>query len=146
MPIELTAKEYGHYCSSECPDSMATANRYKGEKGKAWKAVKEWVRRTYQDCYTCNARDLISYNAQAGHYAPVGLVGSNNHLSWDSDFIRLQCGRCNGPGQGMAVEFRARLVQEHGEEKVAEFDRQVKARTINPVKDWKAIKEHFDSL
>ena len=123
---------------------MSVANRYKGEKGNAWKSVKEWVRRTYTDCYTCGAKDLITYNAQAGHYLPVGLVGSNNTLSWDEHQIRLQCGRCNGAGQGEQVKFRARLVKEYGEEFVKQLEqRQYK---VDKVKDWKAIKRHFDEL
>jgi len=125
---------------------MSVANRYKGDKGKAWKSVKEWTRRTYTNCYTCPAQHLVTYNAQAGHYRPVAIVGSNNKLAWDSRFIRLQCGRCNGVGQGEQVRFRTRLVKEHGEDVVAEYDRQVDGKFVNPVKDWKGIKRHFDEL
>jgi hypothetical protein len=120
--------------------------RYKGIKGKAWEAVKRWARRTYTDCYTCGARDIVSYNAQAGHYQPVALVGSNNYLAWDPDFIRLQCGHCNGAGQGQQVRFRAKLVKEHGEEMVAAFDAQVAAKMVNPIKDWQAVINRFNSL
>lgn len=120
--------------------------RYKGIKGKAWEAVKAWSRRTYKDCYTCVAKSIVSYNAQAGHYQPVALVGSNNKLAWDERFIRLQCGHCNGAGQGMQVEFRRGLVKEHGETVVAEFDRQVAGKFVNPLKDWKEVIERFNSL
>ena len=120
--------------------------RYKGIKGKVWNSVKAWCRRTYTDCYTCPAMELEGSNAHSGHYQPVGLVGSNNKLAWDYRFIRLQCGHCNGTGQGMQNVFRAKLVEEHGEEVVAEFDRQVKGKFVNPVKNWDAIKEEFDSL
>lgn len=120
--------------------------RYKKLKGKAWNAVKAWCRRTYKHCYTCPARNLESYNAQAGHYQPVGLVGSNNKLAWDSRFIRFQCGYCNGTGQGMQVIFRKNLVKEHGEKVVAEYDRQVKGKFVNPVKSWQEIITHFENL
>ena len=109
--------------------------RYKGIKGKAWDAVKAWSRRAYKDCYTCPARNLESYNAQAGHYQPVGLVGSNNNKAWDERFIRLQCGRCNGVGQGMQVIFREKLVQEHGEKVVAEYDNAVHSHKIDKVEN-----------
>jgi len=112
--------------------------RFKGIKDKCWDEVKRITREQYKHCYTCPARDLVSINAQSGHYQPVGLVGSNNKLSWDLDFIRLQCSRCNGVGQGMQVVFRRNLVKEHGEEKVAEFDRQVKGKFVNP--------ENFEEL
>ena len=120
--------------------------RYKGEKGKAWESVKMWVRRTYTDCYTCGAKDLVGMNAHGGHYQPVAIVGSNNNKSWDSRFIRLQCGRCNGAGQGMQVRFREGLVKEHGEAVVAKFDKEVKAKKIDKVENWEKIIEHFDSL
>ena len=118
--------------------------RYKGKKGKAWEEVKAWCRRTYKNCYTCPAKNLQSYNAQAGHAFPVSLVGSNNTLSWDNRQIRLQCGRCNGAGQGMQVEFRAGLVKEHGEEEVQKLE--ARRYKTDPVKSWDEIIERFKSL
>ena len=120
--------------------------RYKGIKGKAWEAVKAWTRRTYKDCYTCGAKNLVGKNAQAGHYQPVALVGSNNNKAWDSRFIRFQCGFCNGMGQGMQVIFRQNLVKEHGKEVVAKLDKEVMAKKIDKVENWNTIIEHFNSL
>lgn len=118
--------------------------RYTGEKGKAWEAVKAWVRRGKHDCYTCGHKNLQTFNLQAGHYLPVGHVGSNNKLSWDEHQIRAQCGRCNGPGQGMQTEFRMGLVKEYGEAFVKELD--ARRFKVDPVKDWKAVKDYFDTL
>ena len=111
--------------------------RYKGIKAKAWEAVKRRTREKETDCYTCYAPDIQGYNAQAGHYRPVALVGSNNKWSWDERFIHLQCGRCNGSGQGMAFEYRTHLVNDFGEEAVLEFD--LNWRKVNPVTDWQEI-------
>jgi hypothetical protein len=118
--------------------------RYTGIKGKAWEAVKRWCRAVSTDCFTCPARNLVSYNLQAGHYKPVALVGSNNKLSWDERFIRTQCGHCNGAGAGMAREFEERLRKEIGDAAVDEFE--ANYRRVNPVKNWPAIIEHFDTL
>lgn len=118
--------------------------RYTGEKGKVWESVKSWSRRTYRDCYTCPAKELSGQNAQAGHYRPVAVVGLNNTRAWDKRFIRLQCGRCNGAGQGEQAIFRANLVRELGEETVAEYDKAIAAKTVSPVKDWNNIKALFD--
>lgn len=85
-------------------------------------------------------------NAQAGHYRPVAIIGSNNQKAWDERFIRLQCGRCNGPGQGEQVIFRYNLVKELGEATVAKYDLEVAQKKVDPVKDWKSIRLHFDSL
>lgn len=121
-------------------------SRYTGEKGRAWEEVKKWTRRVSHDCYTCGARNIESYNAQAGHYLPVALVGLNNKRAWDERFIRLQCGRCNGAGQGEQHLFRKKLVKELGEKVVAEYERAVRAKEVSPVKAWKEIIEKFKCL
>jgi len=118
--------------------------RYKGKKGSAWEAVKRWCRRTYKDCYTCGARTLTGKNAQAGHCWPVGLVGSNNTLSWDHNQIRLQCGRCNGVGEGMQEMFVARLIKDLGQKIVMSMRSRI--HKVDPVKNWDDIIKKFDSL
>ena len=118
-------------------------SRYVGIKDSAWELVKKIIRAREKDCYTCGAKRLKSYNAQAGHYQPVGLVGSNNTKSWDLRFIHLQCGRCNGVGQGMQCIYRQRLVTELGEEIVADFDKRVLAKEVSPVGNWKELVEEF---
>lgn len=118
--------------------------RYKGIKGNAWEAVRASVRRREKHCYTCVARDLVGINAQAGHYFPVGLIGSNNTLSWDERLIHLQCSRCNGPGQGMQVRYREHLVRDYGEKAVAGLE-QMKYR-VSPIKDWNGVIARFEAL
>lgn len=114
---------------------------YKGIKGKVWEKVKLYVRKREKHCYTCSARNLQTYNAQAGHYRPVAQVGSNNKWSWDKRFIHLQCGGCNGKGQGEQAAYRAHLIQEYGEEVVLAFDNNW--RKVNPVIDWNEVMESF---
>lgn len=111
--------------------------RYKGAKGKAWEAVKKFTRAREKDCYTCPSKNLQGINHQAGHYLPVALVGSNNTLSWDERAIHSQCSRCNGPGQGMAVEYRRHLVRDVGEEIVKEFE--ARRWKIDPIKNWDEV-------
>ena len=123
---------------------MPTSVRYKGIKGKAWEAVRAYVKAKEKDCYTCPAKDLEGQNAQAGHYIPVALAGSNNALSWDNRQIHLQCGRCNGVGQGMAVAYRERLVRDYGSEVVAELEQ--RRWRVDPIKDWKAVIAHYQQL
>ena len=120
--------------------------RYRGAKGKAWEAVRLWCRRKYKHCYTCLAKNLLGQNSQAGHYQPIALVGSNNKKAWDERFIRLQCFTCNGVGQGMQNIFRRNLVKEHGEGVVAKFDKEVKAKKVDPVKDWQGLIDRFNGL
>lgn len=121
-------------------------SRYKGIKAKAWEAVKKSVRRRQKDCYTCPRKNLIEdgWKADAGHYKPVAIVGSNNKLSWHPVFINLQCARCNGQGQGMAKEYEARLRLDHGDEIVDWFEQNW--RKTNPVKNWQEVIDTFDGL
>lgn len=119
--------------------------RYKGEKGKAWESVKASTRRREKDCYTCSKKNLLAngFKADAGHYKPVAIVGSNNKWSWDTRFIHLQCATCNGPGQGMALEYQAHLVKQYGQSVVDEFESSY--RKPNPVKDWKEVIHRFST-
>lgn len=118
--------------------------RYKGEKGKAWQAVKAYIRAKEKHYYTCEDRNLEGQNAQAGHFIPVALAGSNNTLSWDNIQIHLQCGRCNGVGQGMAVAYRARLVKDYGEKAVQELE--TRRWKVDPIKDWQKVIDYYTSL
>lgn len=115
--------------------------RYKGIKAKAWEIVRKICFARSPDCYTCPAKNLITYNRQAGHFLPVALVGSNNTLSWDTRQIHTQCGNCNGKGQGMQVEYRKRLVSEYGEAEVTLIEQ--RRWRVNPVKDWEELISHL---
>lgn len=118
--------------------------RYKGIKAKAWDAVKAYVRSREKDCYTCPSKGLFGQNAQAGHFIPVALAGSNNTLSWDPRFIHLQCSRCNGAGQGMAIEYRAHLVTDYGEKIIQEAE--ARRWKVDPIKNWQKIIADFSVL
>lgn len=118
--------------------------RYKGKKGKAWEAVKAYTRAKEKDCFTCSSRNLEGINAQAGHYLPVGLVGSNNALSWDERQIHLQCSRCNGVGQGQQVAYRQKLILSYGESTVLELE--ARRYRVDPIKNWDAIIDHYTTL
>ncbi len=118
--------------------------RYKGLKGKAWEAVRAYVKAKEKDCFTCVSRNLEGINAQAGHYLPVGLVGSNNSLSWDERQIHLQCSRCNGVGQGQQVAYRTKLIALYGKKTVQELE--ARRWKIDPIKNWQTVIDHYESL
>lgn len=118
--------------------------RYKGIKGKAWQAVRAYVKAAEKDCYTCPRKSLSGTNAQAGHFLPVAIVGSNNTLSWDERQIHLQCSRCNGPGAGEAIAYRRALVRDYGEEAVKELE--ARRWKVDPIKDWQKVIDRFKRL
>lgn len=78
---------------------------------------------------------------QAGHFLPVGLVGSSNTLAWDEKNCMCQCSRCNGPGQGMQVRLKTALTRRFG----ARVVRALEARcgAIDPIKDWQAVLDYY---
>lgn len=117
--------------------------RYVGIKGKVWEKVKLYYRENEKECYTCGKKNLVGVDAQAGHYKPVAIVGSNNTRAWDKRFIHLQCSRCNGAGQGEQAVYREHLVKDYGEEVVAEYDRAVRAKEVSPVKNWEEVMQSF---
>ncbi len=118
--------------------------RYKGIKGKTWEAVRKYVKAKEKNCYTCSRRNLIGTDAQAGHYLAVGLVGSNNTLSWDERQIHLQCSRCNGVGQGQQVAYRSHLIEDYGEEVVQELEK--RRWKTDKVKNWQEVIDHYTAL
>lgn len=115
--------------------------RYTGIKDKCWQVIRKICKERDGDvCYTCQVRGPdVMWNA--GHYRPVAVVGSNNTRAWDTTFIRRQCPRCNGAGQGEQARFRAKLVKELGEAVVADFDRLVVAKSPSPVRNWDILLE-----
>lgn len=106
--------------------------------------VKKIVRLTEKDCYTCPAKSLETMNAQAGHCYPVAQVGSNNTLSWDLRLIHLQCGHCNGAGQGEQGLYEERIKAEYGEAFLME-SRQRRHKS-DPIKNWVLKLEELCSL
>jgi len=78
---------------------------------------------------------------QAGHYQPVGLVGSNNALSWDEENIYCQCARCNGVGQGQQERMAEHIRRAHGEEVLQSLKDRV--HKVDSVKDWVAMTEYY---
>ena len=116
--------------------------RYKGVKGKAWEKVRKYIiERDGGVCITCGKRQEDGWQMQAGHFQPVGYVGSNNRLSWDEDNIYAQCSYCNGPGQGrtdvMAHVLRAR------KGKAFVDTLQQRAHKVDPLRDWQSVIDEY---
>lgn len=80
---------------------------------------------------------------QAGHFQPVGLVGSNNTLSWDELNVYCQCARCNGPGQGMQESMARHIERTHGKDVLEGLIARV--HKVDPVDNWDAIIEKYDT-
>ena len=114
-------------------------------KGKAWKALREYVKaRDNYTCVTCGRENLEGASAQAGHYIPVGLSGSNSALSWHHLNVHTQCPRCNGPGMGMQEQMGRYINNRYGD-----FTTDIlwgMKKTAGPVKDWERERDFYIEL
>ena len=72
------------------------------------------------NCFTCGAYlELGTSNCQLGHYLSRGAYPG---LTFHPDNSRLQCFRCNCHLHGNLVEFRERLINEIGLERVEKLE------------------------
>lgn len=71
-------------------------------------------------CYTCGkVLQPGTTDCQLGHFLPRGAYPG---LTFERDNVRIQCMRCNVWLHGNVFEFRARLINELGEDKVLELE------------------------
>lgn len=81
------------------------------------------------DCYTCGARNIVGSNRQLGHCRPKGACHAWGKYHLNN--LRWQCMRDNVHLGGMGSEFRRRLIEEHGEEYVTDFEREDSQTIVN---------------
>jgi hypothetical protein len=115
---------------------------------EAQAAVNEYVRLrdAHLPCISCdsmpNNNDLMTGSRwDAGHYRSVGACPE---LRFEPLNIHRQCVKCNRNLSGNAVEYRIRLVQRIGAEKVAWIEGPHAARKYT-VEEIKAIKAEYRS-
>ncbi|RYF30676.1 MAG: ninG protein [Comamonadaceae bacterium] len=112
---------------------------------EAQKVFNAWVRTRdqHQTCISCGKPpgDMTQLHAgrDAGHYRSTG---SASHLRFHEDNCHAQCVKCNQWGAGMAVDYRIRLLERIG------LDRVEALEADNAVNKWtheelKAIKSKY---
>lgn len=116
---------------------------------EAQTAVNEYVRLrdAHLPCISCdsmpNDNDLMTGSRwDAGHYRSVGACPE---LRYEPLNIHRQCVKCNRNLSGNAVEYRIRLVQRIGAEKVAWIEGPHPARKYT-VEEINGIKAHYRAL
>lgn len=116
---------------------------------EAQAAVNEYVRLrdAHLPCISCdstpNDNDLMTGSRwDAGHYRSVGACPE---LRFESLNIHRQCVKCNRNLSGNAVEYRIRLVQRIGAEKVAWLEG-LHAPCKYTVEEVKAIKAKYRAM
>ena len=88
-------------------------------------------------CISCGRFHDGAYDA--GHYRSVGAAPQ---LRFNEDNCHKQCVPCNQYKSGNAIEYRIRLIERIGEERVAELESS-SALACWTVDDIKAIKEKY---
>lgn len=122
-------------------------------KKKALDLYSELVKvRAYSEgklvCYTCDSNlQLNTSNCQLGHYLSRGAYPG---LTFHPNNSRVQCYRCNCHLHGNTIEFRERLINEIGIEKVESLESsrhtQVKWSRTDFLQMIDKFKEEIESL
>lgn len=74
----------------------------------------------YVQCFTCDKTLRIGdRSCHAGHFIPR----TYSPTKYEEDNVKPQCHVCNEYHSGRPVEFRRRLIEFHGEERVVELER-----------------------
>lgn len=158
---EFTKQRMGQrVCSPSC--ALKAVRHDKKEERKTIKARKEAIKTIYdlikeaqtafnafirardskQPCVSCGKAppDLSGLHAgrDAGHYRSTG---SASHLRFEEDNCHAQCVKCNQYGAGMAIDYRIRLIERIGLERVErlESDNEVHKWTRDELRQIKVI-------
>ena len=109
---------------------------------EAQAAFNEWVRaRDYGNpCISCGRQSGCKVNA--GHYRSVGAQPA---LRFHPDNVHLQCEHCNKYLSSNAIEYRIRLVQKIGIEKVEWLEKEHEPQKL-AIEVIKEIKQHYRKL
>tara|TARA_R110000787_G_scaffold113207_1_gene222372 strand:+ start:53 stop:637 length:585 start_codon:yes stop_codon:yes gene_type:complete len=76
------------------------------------------VLRKGESCYTCGLQQCFEDSGQAfhvGHYIPQKSVDPRRFMLIN---LRIQCYKCNAQNSGMRAEYKQRLIEEIGIDKV----------------------------
>lgn len=126
---------------------MAKKSNSSGQT-RAWNRFSQWIRVKYciettgfpfvGVCITCDKRFHISF-LDAGHMK----AGRSNSLLFHEDLVRPQCRIDNRSRNGRLQKFRRKMVEIHGEEKVAQWERQANEIKHDRDMDYKAIEDDY---
>lgn len=148
------------YCSVECLAEHARSARRSATARKERKAMREarervktrqeWLKEAQavfnkyirlrdanDPCISCGRYHDGQYHA--GHYRTVGAAG---HLRFDEDNNHKQCSACNLHLSGNIANYRPRLLQKIGEERLAALENNNESRSWT-IEDAKQIKAKY---
>lgn len=87
-----------------------------------WNECKRIIREKHGNtCYTCLRTGLCGSNWHTGHLWSKASLGA--YLKYDLRVLRIQCYNCNINRGGMGADFYKNMLQEIGEEKMAELEK-----------------------
>ena len=115
-------------------------------KDKLWDLCKVYIRKRYpNNCYTCDAKNIVGVNCQTGHFIPSVLCPFI--LNYHPMNLRLQCMRCNKWAGGNGSQFYLNLVNAHGQGYVDDlFEMKKQPRTKLTIKDYEEYIDLYKQL
>lgn len=156
-PTRFQKRSMGHVaCSPACAQILAERAREKKAKAdyqarkQAIKTRSDWLKEAQAEfngfirerdaslpCISCGRFHTGAYDA--GHYRSVGSMPA---LRFNEDNCHKQCVPCNQHKAGNVVEYRIRLVERIGADRVAFLEGPHEA-TKYSIEQIKAIKAHY---
>lgn len=139
VALERIAKEKAKAARADRADTKKKLEQHKPLEywlKKAESACNEYIRARYPDvCISCG----VTYSSawQAGHYISVG---ANRTLRYNEDNIHKQCIQCNMHKASNATEYRLRLIEKIGLERVEYLE-----SWHSPVKMTRAAAEEIEA-
>lgn len=124
---------------------------HKIAKDKAWKQFSQWV--AYHGaikttgtlkqcrCYTCGK--LFPSEGKGRIQAGHAMSGRNNSILFSEELVRPQCYGDNVWGAGKQDIFMAKLLEEHGDEKMCRLIREARTLKQFTVDELGEIEQHY---
>lgn len=111
---------------------------------KIWNLCKIITRKRYKNtCYTCGLHPLIGSNWQTGHMWAKASVGA--YLKYDLRILRPQCAICNLFQGGRGADFYAKMLEEIGQERMDELQRD-RQKIVRAYDHYLKILAEYDEL
>lgn len=111
-------------------------------KAKAQKIFNEFVRLddAEEDCISCDKNKYWNGQWHAGHYR---TVGARSDLRFSRDNCNKQCSECNNFHSGNLVNYRRKLIDKIGLQRVEALEADTEKLKPMRVEDYKRIHEEY---
>lgn len=111
---------------------------------KIWEHCKRIIRERHgNSCFTCGRTGLTGSNWHTGHLWAKASLGA--YLKYDLRVLRPQCYHCNINLGGNGADFYRKMLQEVGQEKMEELERD-RQKTVKAYDFYVKLLSEYEKL